>query len=138
MSGGKLTSAVGKGILAGLAGTAAMAASNAVETHLRGQNGRGGMMNALGTRFQNPLYWGYGAVWGSARGLFRAAGLSPPASTAAHLAAEWGSEHLALPALAVAPPSLVLPAEDKVLDAWHHLVYATTTGLAYELLAGRS
>jgi hypothetical protein len=40
-----------------------------------------------------------------------------------------------LPALDVAPPAIFWGKEEIAIDGFHHLIYATATGLAYELLA---
>ena len=68
------------------------------------------------------------------RGLLSAAGLSAPTATAAHLAAVWGCELVMLPALDVAPQLTEWGAEEVAIDAFHHLVYAAATGVAYSLL----
>ncbi len=63
-----------------------------------------------------------------------AAGLSGQTATAAHLGAVWGSEQIMLPALDVTPPLTEWGVEEIAIDALHHLVYATATGLAYSYL----
>ena len=78
--------------------------------------------------------WGYGTSWGAVRGLIGAAGLSGAAATAVLFAAVWGAELVMLPALEVAPPASQQEPKETVIDAWHHLVYAGATNIAYELL----
>jgi hypothetical protein len=68
------------------------------------------------------------------RGLLDAAGLPPRAATAAHGAAVWGSALVALPALDIAPPAVFWAPQEVAIDAFHHMVYAVATGIAYELL----
>ena len=144
---GDVAAAVGKGLFAGVAGTAAMTASSTLEAKLRGRGASSTPAQAaqkvLGVepidegseaRFSNLVHWGYGTVWGGARGLLAAAGLSGPTATAAHLGAVWGSEQIMLPALDVTPPLTEWGVEEIAIDALHHLVYATTTGLAYSYL----
>lgn len=147
----KIVSTIGKGLLAGLVGTAAMTAANTIEMKLFRRPARmaptqaaekllGMEMSENGkgvSRVTNPVYWGYGTVWGMARPLLRALGLSSGASTAAHFATVWTSEQALLPALSVAPPSALLGGKEIAFDAWNHVVYATAAGLAYELLGGR-
>jgi hypothetical protein len=89
---------------------------------------------AAKNRFSNLVHWGYGTGWGVVRGLLASAGLRPAAATLAHGAAVWGNEQVMLPALDVAPPSYLWPRREVAIDAWHHVVYATATGVAYELL----
>jgi hypothetical protein len=146
----QLAESVGKGVVAGVAGTAAMTVSSTVEAKVRrrpfstapadaaakvlgissftGDGARG--------RFSNLVHWGYGTGWGVTRGLLRASGLSPAAATATHLAAVWGSEQVMLPALSVAPPITMWGRDEAAIDGFHHAVYAIGTGVAYELLDG--
>ena len=144
---GDLAAAVGKGLFAGAAGTAAMTASSTLEMKLRGRPASSTPARAaekvLGVqpvdeeaeaRFSNLVHWGYGTAWGGVRGLIAAAGLTGPAATAAHLAAVWGSEQVMLPALDAAPPLTEWGAREVAIDAFHHLVYAAATGAAYSLL----
>ena len=144
---GDVASAVGKGLFAGAAGTAAMTVSSTLEMKLRGRGASSAPAQAaakvLGVqpideeaeaRFSNLVHWGYGTGWGGVRGLIAAAGLSGPAATATHLAAVWGSEQVMLPALDVAPPLTEWGAEEVAIDAFHHLVYVGATGVAYSLL----
>ena len=49
-------------------------------------------------------------------------------------AAEW----VMLPAMDVAPPSIFWGKEEVAIDAFHHAVYALSTGLAYRLLTSPS
>ena len=144
---GDVAAAVGKGLFAGAAGTAAMTVSSTVEAKLRGRGASSTPAQAaakvLGVepvdeasegRFSNLVHWGYGIMWGGARGLLAAAGLSGPAAAAAHFGAVWGSEQVMLPALDVTPPLTEWGMEEIAIDALHHLVYATATGMAYSLL----
>jgi hypothetical protein len=143
-----LACTVGKGLVAGFAGTAAMTVSSTLEQHLRGRAASTAPADAtakvLGierftddgakNRFSNLVHWGYGTGWGVVRGLLATAGLQPAAATLAHGAAVWGNEQVMLPALDVAPPVYMWPREEVAIDAWHHLVYVTATGVAYGLL----
>ena len=144
---GDVAAAVGKGLFAGVAGTAAMTASSTLEAKLRGRGASSTPAQAaqkvLGVepidegseaRFSNLVRWEYGTVWGGARRLLAAAGLSGPTATAAHLGAVWGSEQVMLPTLGVTPPLTEWGAKEVAIDALHHLVYAGATGVAYSLL----
>ena len=148
---GAVADAVGKGLVAGFAGTEAITVSSTLEAKLRGRapSSAPGRATAkvLGinevedsvaqARFNDLSHWGYGTGWGVLRGLFAAAGLSPKAATAAHGAAIYGAAQVTLPALEIAPPSVFWPKEEIAIDAFHHAVYATATGVAYELINGR-
>ena len=145
----KLAGSIGKGLVAGLIGTASMTVSSTVEARLRHRKPSSAPARAtakvLGitsfadeiaqARFNDLAHWGYGTAWGVARGLLDAAGLPPRAATAAHAAAVWGSAQVALPALDIAPPALFWAPREIAIDAFHHTVYAITTGIAYELLS---
>jgi hypothetical protein len=144
-----LASAIGRGLVAGAAGTAAMTISSTLEARWRGRPpstaparatakvlGIEGFETRLAeARFNDLSHWGYGTGWGIVRGLLGATAMSPRAATIAHGAAVYGSEHVTLPALEVAPPAVFWGAREIAIDAFHHAVYATATGLAYRLVA---
>jgi hypothetical protein len=145
---GTLASSIGKGLVAGFAGTAAMTVSSTLEAKLRGREPSSAPARAttkvLGiasfeddvaeSRFNDLSHWGYGTGWGVLRGLLAATGMSARAATAAHGAAIWGSAQVMLPALEVAPPVVFWAPEEIGIDLFHHTVYAIATGFAYELL----
>jgi hypothetical protein len=142
---------VGKGLVAGFIGTAAMTLSSTVEAKLRGRRASSAPARAtakmLGiksfdddiaaARFNDLSHWGYGTSWGVVRGLLAAAGVPPRAATAAHGAAIYGAAQVTLPALEIAPPVVFWAKEEIAIDVFHHAVYAAGTGIAYELLDGR-
>jgi hypothetical protein len=146
-----LASNVGKGLVAGLVGTAAMTVSSSLEARIRGRAASSAPARAtakvLGikefeddiaaARFNDLSHWGYGTMWGVVRGLLGSTSLSPRAATAAHGAAVWSSAAVTLPALEVAPPFVFWGRKEVAIDLWHHAVYATATGLAYRLIDGR-
>ena len=143
-----VSASIGKGLLAGFAGTAAMTLSSTIEARLRGRAASSAPARAtakvLGIKeFDGPLaqarfndisHWGYGTGWGVVRGLLAAAGLRPRTATAAHGAAIYGAAQVTLPALEIAPPVVFWPKEEIAIDAFHHAVYAAATGLAYALI----
>jgi hypothetical protein len=145
----KLASSIGKGLVAGLVGTAAMTVSSTIEARLRHRKPSSAparaTAKALGitsfeddiarARFNDLSHWGYGTGWGMVRGLLDAAGLPPRAATVAHGTAVWGSAQITLPALDIAPPAIFWAPQEIVIDAFHHVVYAAATGIAYQLLS---
>ena len=147
----KLASSIGKGLLAGLIGTASMTVSSTIEARIRQRKPSSAPARAtakvLGitsfddeiaqARFNDLAHWGYGTGWGVVRGLLDAVGLPPQAATVVHGAAVWGSAQVALPALDIAPPAIFWAPQEIAIDAFHHTVYAIATGIAYELLSGR-
>jgi hypothetical protein len=149
---GKLATSIGKGLIAGFAGTAAMTISSTLEAKLRGRAPSRAPARAVAkvlgiasfqddvaqARFNDLSHWGYGTGWGVVRGLLDAAGLQPRKATATHGAAVWGSAQVVLPALDIAPPAIFWPKTEIAIDAFHHTVYALATGIAYELLSSRN
>jgi hypothetical protein len=143
-----VANSIGKGLVAGFAGTAAMTVSSTLEAKLRGRSPSSAPARAtakmLGikefedglaqARFNDISHWGYGTSWGVLRGLLGATGMSPGKATAAHGAAIYGAAQVTLPALEIAPPSPFWPKEEIAIDAFHHAVYAVATGVAYELI----
>lgn len=149
---GRIAGAVGKGLLAGLVGTAAMTISSTIEMKLRDRGGSSAPKDAAAEvldiedfededaeeRFGTAAHWSYGIGWGAVRGLYAATGMPSSAATAAHFATVWGAEQVVLPALDVSPPVTEWGAKEIAIDAWHHAVYAVATGMAYDRLDGRA
>ncbi|HEX5782155.1 MAG TPA: hypothetical protein VFX80_09540 [Solirubrobacteraceae bacterium] len=143
-----LATAIGRGLVAGLAGTAAMTISSTVEARLRGRAFSTAPARAtakvLGIReFDSDLaqarwndlsHWGYGTGWGVLRGLLGSLPMSPRAATVTHGAAIYGAAQVTLPALDVVPPSIFWGAKEIAIDAFHHMVYAAVTGAAHTAL----
>src|SRR3954471_3879327 len=129
-----LAAKIGRGLVAGAVGTAAMTASSTMEQKRRGRAAStapaDAAMKVLGiegfcdesakSRFSNVVHWAYGSAWGVPRALLERAGLGPAAATAAHGGALWGSEQVMLPALGVAPPLWEWGATEVAIDAGHH------------------
>ena len=147
MSLGDVAANFGKGLFAGLAGTAAMTVSSTLEMKMSGRAASETPAQAAEevldvrpndeeseARFSNLVHWGYGTGWGSVRGLLDSAGLSGPAATLAHLGLVWGAEQVILPALNVSAPVFRYGGKATATDLLHHTVYAAATGLAYSYL----
>lgn len=144
---GDVAADFGKGLFAGLAGTAAMTISSTLEMKLSGREASETPAQAAEkvldvkpedeeaeARFSNLVHWGYGTGWGGVRGLLASAGLSGPAATVAHFGLVWGSEQVVLPALNVSAPVFKYGGKATATDLLHHTVYAAATGLAYSYL----
>ena len=148
---GTLAAKIGRGLVAGAIGTAAMTVSSTLEQKLRGREAStapaDAAMKVLGIesfcddaakgRFSNAVHWAYGTSWGVPRALLDAAGVGPVAATAAHGGLLWSSEQVMLPALSVAPPITFWGPEEIAIDGLHHAVYALSTALAYEAINAR-
>jgi hypothetical protein len=85
---GDVAADVGKGLFAGVVGTAAMTVSSTLEMKMRGRPASNAPADAAGkvlgvepkdekgeARFATLVHWGYGTGWGTVRGLIGAAGL---------------------------------------------------------------
>jgi len=148
---GDTAAAVGKGLVAGAAGTVAMTVSSTLEAKLRKRGSSSAPADAAGkvlgvqsrdeageARFGTVVHWAYGTSWDAVRGLLHAIGMDGGRATATHFAAVWGSELAMLPALGVAPPPWESEPKEVAIDAVHHAVYAIATGLAFAALQASS
>ncbi|MCA1679832.1 MAG: DUF1440 domain-containing protein [Actinobacteria bacterium] len=144
---GDTAAALGRGLVAGAVGTAAMTVSSTLEAKLRERGSSSAPADAAGkvlgvqprdeaggARFGTVVHWAYGTSWGAVRGLLHAAGLDGGAATATHFAVVWGSELAMLPALDVAPPPWESEPKEIAIDAFHHAVYVIATGLTFAAL----
>lgn len=148
MNSRRIAHAVGKGLFAGVAGTAVMTVSSTLEMKRRQRPASAVPAKAaakvLGVeatgereqaRFANLTHWGYGTSWGVARGLIDAAGLRGRRAAALHYAAVQGTELVILPSLGIGvPPAWKWGVKEVAIDAFHHIVYAAATSAAYDLL----
>jgi hypothetical protein len=149
MTAGSVAAAVGRGLFAGLAGTAIMTVSSTVEMMLRERESSAAPAEAVSKvlglefksdedkeRFGQIVHWGYGTGWGAVRGLLDALGIGGASATIVHFSAVWSAALVMLPSLDVAPPVTEWGGEEIAIDGFHHLVYAVATGVAYRLLRG--
>ena len=140
-------SAIGKGLVAGVIGTAAMTASSSLEMRLRRRPPSTVPAEAAEKvldvepetkraeeRVSAAVHWAYGTGWGLVRGALGFAGITGPLASLLHFAAVWGAALVTLPAMKLTPPPDEWGADELGIDAWHHLVYAGAAGLAYDLL----
>lgn len=140
-----VASEIGRGLLSGLAGTAAMTVSSTVEMKLRHRAASAAPAKAaervLGiapddqaaeARLANLVHWSYGTLWGVARAVVGSAGVRGTVmAPVLHFAAVWGASLLALPALQVAPPIWRWSREEIAIDVLHHAVYVAAADAAY-------
>ncbi len=143
----EIAAAVGRGVVAGVIGTAAMTVASTAEMKIRGRAPSSAPARAAAkvlriepadeadeARFSTMVHWAYGTSWGVVRGLLGALGLRGATGASAHFALVWGTELTMLPALGVAPPVPQWGTKEVAIDAVHHLVYATATSVAYRWL----
>ena len=144
----QLGSALGRGLLAGLAGIAAMTVGQLIEMRFTARDPSSAPGDAaakilrirLATkaeqlRFSNAIHWLYGTAWGMVRGLLGLAGLSGWLATGAHFVLVWVTALLLLPGLKVTPPVREWGAKWIAIDALHHAVYALAVGLVYDWIS---
>lgn len=144
---GDWAGAIGKGLFAGVAGTAAMTVSSTLEARTRGRQPSSTPATAAGkvlgveptgekekARFSNIVHWGYGTNWGAVRGVIAAMGLHGVPAAGLFFCTIWGTELVMLPSLGVTSPPFKWGAKELAIDAFHHLVYSGTTSAVYEYL----
>ncbi|MFD1255493.1 hypothetical protein ACFQ3S_01685 [Mucilaginibacter terrae] len=144
---GELASAVGKGLLAGLAGTVAITVSQMIEMKITGRGpseapvkvaseilGAAPANEGEKEKLGNEVHFAYGTSWGAVRGLLGLAGLKGIPATLVHFGAIWATELIMLPKYDAAPPVDEQEPKSLAIDALHHAVYAVATGLVYDAL----
>jgi hypothetical protein len=146
----QLGTAIGTGLLAGLAGTAAITVSQMIEMKITGRKPSNTPVEAASKvldikaineaekpKVSEEIHWAYGTTWGIARGLISLTGLKGWTATLAHFTSIWGASLVMLPALKVAPPITEEEPKTIGIDIIHHAVYAIATGLVYDAIKGK-
>ena len=144
---GKLGSAIGKGLLAGIAATAAITLSQMIEMKITNRKPSDAPVkvaeDTAGAKPATPqdkqklsqeLHWSYGTAWGVARGLIGLTGLKGIPATLLHFGAVWGTALVMLPKHDAAEPITEQKPEVIAIDVLHHSVYAITATLVYDAL----
>lgn len=145
---GRLGSAIGRGMIAGLAGTAAFTVSKLIAEKLTEKTGNfapaGAASKALGIeavdrekweRFSKEVHWTYGTLWGIPRGLLSMANLKGAPASAAHFAAIFYTALRVEPDFEVAPPLNEWTKSEIAVFALHHLAYITVAGLVFDAIS---
>ena len=144
-----IANAVGRGLLAGLAGTAAMTVTSTLEARLRDRSGsdvpaRGleavvgadGFVDEAAKQRTNRLVpWAYGTALGGVRGLLDVVGIGRNLADVAFHGVAFGAEQALLPALDLAPPITRWRRSEIVSDVTQHTVYSLATNGTYRWLA---
>jgi hypothetical protein len=150
MTTSQLAAEVGKGLLAGLIGTAVMTISSTIEMKLRQREASEAPVEAVSKvtgiepdsersrkQMSTVVHWAYGTLWGGVRGLIGALGLHGIVAAAVHFAAVWGAALIMLPSLRIAPPVTRQEPKETAIDGFHHVTYAAATSTAFEMMDGR-
>ncbi len=138
---------VGKGLVAGLAGTLAITVSQTIEMKITGRKpstvpadaaGKALGVQATGDaekqRFATIVHFGYGTLWGVPRGLLGAAAVSGAPATLLHFLEVWGAGLVMLPSLGLSPPVTEWENGQVAVEGVHHLVYAIAANTVYQWL----
>lgn len=143
---GEFGSAIGKGLIAGLAGTIAITVSQMIEMRITKRKASNSPARAVkkalhieatpgnNEDFSNEVHWVYGTSWGVMRGLLSMAGIRGFAATSLHLASIWGTAATIQPKLDIAPPLSEWEPKDIAIDILHHTVYAIVAGLVFDAI----
>lgn len=144
---GRVAGALGKGLLAGLAGTAAITTSQMVEMMLTDREPSTIPADAAAkvfgiepvdeekkSKLANEVHWAYGTSWGAFRGLLGAVGLKGWPATAAHFVAVWGGAMAIQPSLDLAPPVKEWNIQTIITGGIHHAIYAFITGVVFDAI----
>ena len=143
----KLGTAIGVGLIAGLAGTAAITVSQMIEMKLTKRPPSSAPAEAVSKvldvepteeekkeKVSQGVHWTYGTTWGIARGLISLTGLRGIPASFIHFTAIWGAALVMLPSLKLAPPIQEEDAQSIAIDILHHAVYAATAGIVYDAI----
>lgn len=144
---GELGSALGKGLLAGLAATAAMTLSQMIEMKITKREPSDATIKVAEDtagvkpateedkqKLSQELHWSYGTAWGVARGIIGLTGLKGIPATLVHFGAVWGTALIMLPKHDAAKPINEQKPQEIAIDALHHAVYAIAAGAVYDAL----
>jgi hypothetical protein len=142
-----LGTALGVGLLAGLAGTAAITLSQMIEMKITKRESSDAPAKAVSkvlyvkpaNKEKKPMvnqeiHWVYGTSWGISRGLMSLTGVTGLPATLAHFVAIWGTELLMMPGLNLAPPVTEQKPKSVAIDAIHHAVYALAAGAVFDAI----
>jgi hypothetical protein len=144
---GKFGAALGRGLIAGLVGTAAITLSQTIERKITGKPTSFAPGDAASKaldieaskmesrkKFSDEVNWVYGTSWGSARGMLSLMGLKGLPATAVHFATIFYMAITIEPDFEVAPPIDEWSKTDLALFALHHAIYAATAGFVFDAI----
>jgi hypothetical protein len=139
---------IGKGLLAGLVGTAAISLSQLIEMRISKRPPSTAPADAAGKilrvqprdpegkmRFANVVHWAYGTSWGLIRAALGGSRGDRAWAPLTHLALVQSAAMLMLPGLQVAPPVKQWGASKIATEILHHTVYAAAADVTYRALS---
>lgn len=142
----RLAVALGRGLIAGAAATAAMTVASTAEMRMRGRPPSSAPADVaaklLGVsdpqrtakRFAVVAHAAAGVCLGTARGLLDLAGLRGPTAGAVFFAIAWSPDLVGVPAAGAAPPPWRWGSLELGISAVHHAVYAAAGDAVYRTL----
>lgn len=138
---------LGKGLVAGAAGTVVMTLVQKIEMKLSGRQASTVPAQAVEKvfhleprsdageqRLANITHFAYGTAWGAARGALDAAGMGAARASLLHLALVWGAQAVMLPMMGLSKPVYRMSPKALASDLVMHGAYAAATGTAYRLM----
>ncbi len=140
--------AIGKGFLAGAAGTALMTAAQQVEMAVTGRQasntpemagrkilGVEPTNEANARRLNTLVHWVYGTVWGVPLGLMSLLGVRGWVASVCHFCKIWTAGMLLLPAMKLSSPPWKWGGSSLAIDGAFHAVYAVGAGICFACLS---
>lgn len=144
---GELGGAIGKGLLAGVAATAAITLSQLIEMKITKREPSEAPVKVASQtvgvkpatkqdkeKLSQEIHWAYGTAWGVTRGIIGLTGLKGLPAALLHFGAIWGTSMVMLPKYKAAPPVQEEDAKTIMIDGFHHAVYALTATVVYDAL----
>lgn len=139
---------VREGIIAGLAGVAAMTAAEKVEQLVTGRPDSYVPGRALAHLLRLPgrnddrigrnhlMHWGTGIVLGALRGVMASRGMRGPRASLLHTVGRLSTDQALENITGVGSPPWTWPAKELVIDVGHKAVYGFVTGWVADRLVG--
>ena len=140
---------IGKGLIAGAAGTIAITISQMIEMKITKRKPSSEPADAAEKvldvkpetpedkqKFSKEVHWAYGSAWGIPRGVLGLFGLKGLPATAIHFATVYSTALIMPTQLKVAPPLKEWTPKEFAVDALHHAMYAVVAGLVYDAMSG--
>lgn len=144
---GELAGAFGKGLAAGLVGTAVMTIVQTIEMKLQDREASKVPAEAVEKvfgiqprdekaeqRLAQLVHFAYGTAWGGVLGVLERTRLGRVGAPLAQFGAVWGTAAAMLPALDLSPPPTEWSKQQIATDALHHAVYSAAAGATYAWL----
>lgn len=143
----KIASSIGRGVVAGFVGTAAMTITKSIEARVRQRDlstipgeavervfGLQARTTQDQLRFSNTVHFAYGTAWGVDRGLLGAAGFTGVPASLIHFGLTWGATLVLLSRSHATPSLRKWGIKELSWHGFHYLIYAFVTGIVYDFL----